>query len=98
MNFIIKVADFGLAESIDSSKLYFRQDKDDIVRLPMKWLAPECINEGVFSEKSDVVMIFLFQLPDLYLVLGGLFMSLVHLANIHRLFHWKSLLLFCSSV
>jgi hypothetical protein len=52
--FVIEVADFGLSESIDTSKQYFRQDQL-IVRLPIKWLAPESINEGVFSEKSDVV-------------------------------------------
>ena len=55
MNFVIKVADFGLAESIDSSKDYFRQDQENTVKLPIKWLAPESINDGLFSEKTDVV-------------------------------------------
>ena len=54
---MIKVADFGLAESIDPTKEYFRQDRDAIIMLPIKWLALESINEGVFSEKSDVVSI-----------------------------------------
>ena len=54
-NFVIKVADFGLSESIDTSKQYFRQDKQVVVRLPIKWLAPESINDGIFSEKTDVV-------------------------------------------
>lgn len=52
---MIKVADFGLSESIDTTKEYFRQDQEGIVKLPIKWLAPESINDGVFSEKSDVV-------------------------------------------
>ena len=49
------MADFGLSESIDTSKQYFRQDKQVVVRLPIKWLAPESINDGIFSEKTDVV-------------------------------------------
>ena len=54
-NFVIKVADFGLSESIDMSKQYFRQDKQAAVRLPFKWMAPESITDGIFSEKTDVV-------------------------------------------
>ena len=54
---MIKVADFGLAENIDMTKDYFRQNQDAIIKLPVKWLALESINDGVFSEKSDVVSI-----------------------------------------
>jgi len=57
MNFVIKVADFGLSESIDTSKDYFRQSQDEVIKLPLKWMAPESINDGLFSEKSDVVRI-----------------------------------------
>ena len=39
INFVIKVADFGLSESMDTTKEYFRQDKDAIIKLPIKWLA-----------------------------------------------------------
>ena len=55
VNFVIKVADFGLSESIDVSKDYFRQNPEAAVKLPIKWMAPESISDGVFSEKSDVV-------------------------------------------
>ncbi len=54
-SFVIKVADFGLSESIDITKDYFRQSQDNTIKLPIKWLAIESINDGIFSEKTDVV-------------------------------------------
>ena len=54
--FIIKVADFGLAEGL-GSKEYFRQSEEQVVKLPLRWLALESINDKIFSEKSDVVRI-----------------------------------------
>ena len=38
---MIKVADFGLSESMDTSKEYFRQSQDDTIKLPIKWMAIE---------------------------------------------------------
>ena len=58
-SFVIKVADFGLSESIDANKEYFRQSQEDTIKLPIKWLSIESINDGVFSEKTDVVMLLL---------------------------------------
>ncbi len=53
--FVIKVADFGLSVSMDLTKEYFRQSQDESIKLPIKWMALESMNESKFSEKSDVV-------------------------------------------
>ena len=52
---VIKVADFGLAKDMYASE-YFRQDKSGSnVKLPFKWMPLESLQEGLFSQKSDVV-------------------------------------------
>ena len=51
---VIKVADFGLSMNM-YEKMYFRQDKREGVKLPVKWMAIESIEDAVFSEKTDVV-------------------------------------------
>ena len=58
MNFVIKVADLGLSETINPAKDYLRlpdNTETEGMKLPVKWLAPECFSDWVFSEKSDVV-------------------------------------------
>ena len=51
---VIKVADFGLSEDI-YARNYFRQGCEGGVRLPIRWMAIECLQDGLFSEKTDVV-------------------------------------------
>ena len=52
---MIKVSDFGLTEDI-YARNYFRQGREDgVVKLPVKWMSPESLNDGVFTEKTDVV-------------------------------------------
>ena len=50
----IKVSDFGLSEDMYTAG-YFRQDKDDRVKLPFKWMALESLMDGIYDEKTDVV-------------------------------------------
>lgn len=52
--YVLKVADFGLSEA-KCNKDYVRQQMTSEVKLPIKWMAPESINDGIFSEKTDVV-------------------------------------------
>ena len=56
---MIKVADFGLTEHM-CARNYFRQgrqreDGEAPVKLPVRWMAVESLNNGIFSEKTDVV-------------------------------------------
>ena len=58
-DFVIKVADFGLSEDV-YARNYFRQgrqgeDGEAPVKLPLRWMAVESLNDGIFSEKTDVV-------------------------------------------
>ena len=58
-NNVIKVSDFGLSEDV-YSRNYFRQGTDSeggeaSVKLPVRWMALESLNDGIFSEKTDVV-------------------------------------------
>ena len=67
----IKVADFGLSENT-GSKDYFRQNTDEAngAKLPVKWMAMESLEQGVFSEKTDVVGLnYAMNVGNLYSVL-----------------------------
>ena len=48
----MKVGDFGLARDV-YSHLYYRADKHSCI--PVKWAAPEVLNDGLCTERSDVV-------------------------------------------
>uniref|UniRef100_A0A3B3BMY7 receptor protein-tyrosine kinase n=1 Tax=Oryzias melastigma TaxID=30732 RepID=A0A3B3BMY7_ORYME len=46
-----KIGDFGLARDIDNDSNYVVRGN---VRLPVKWMAPESIFQGMYTTKSDV--------------------------------------------
>ena len=57
-HFLIKITDFGLSEDV-FLRNYFREGSDgEKVKLPVKWMAPESLSDGLFSEKSDVVCVY----------------------------------------
>ena len=60
-HFLIKITDFGLSEDV-FVRNYFRQGSDgEVVKLPVKWMAPESLSDGHFSEKSDVVCTYVLR-------------------------------------
>ena len=50
----VKVGGFGLAEDMYSIS-YVRDPNKTLIKVPFKWMAPESLEEGLFSEQSDVV-------------------------------------------
>ena len=48
----MKVGDFGFARDV-YSHLYYRADEHSCI--PVKWAAPEVLNDGLCTERSDVV-------------------------------------------
>lgn len=50
-DYIMKIADFGLARDIHSQD-YYRKTTDG--RLPVKWMAPESLFDKVYDAQSDV--------------------------------------------
>ena len=54
---MIKVADFGLTEDMYGTN-YFRRTKNETgsdEKVPIRWMAPESIDNDVYTEATDVV-------------------------------------------
>lgn len=49
----IKVGDFGLARNVYTSN-YYRASRT--AKLPVKWMPPETLHDGISNEKTDVVI------------------------------------------
>ena len=47
----VKIADFGLLRHTNESELY---EVTSVNNLPMKWMAPEALESGIFTFKTDV--------------------------------------------
>lgn len=50
-NNVVKISDFGLAKDIYKNDNYKKKSNGPV---PVKWLAVECLRDGVFSTQSDV--------------------------------------------
>ena len=50
----MSIADFGLSRDVYSKDYYRMGTKTP---LPVKWMAPESLNDNVFTVKSDVVRV-----------------------------------------
>ena len=48
------MADFGLSKDI-SGNVYYRQEMSSRVKLPIKWMAIESMEDGIFTEMTDIV-------------------------------------------
>ena len=51
----IKVGDFGLARDV-YTKDYYRVSSVE-AKIPIKWMAPEALYDGISNEKTDMVSV-----------------------------------------
>lgn len=73
----VKVADFGLSRDIYERDYYSCENRKN--RLPVKWMALESLQKGIFNCKTDVVTNMHFLYSD-FRVQEHLILS-VHLKN-----------------
>ena len=58
---VVKIGDFGLARDIYKND-YYRKEGEGL--LPVRWMSPESLTDGVFTTQSDIWY-------DFYLILTG---------------------------
>ena len=66
-NGVIKVADFGLTEDMYGTN-YFRRKKSltgSEEKVPIRWMAPESIENNIYDEFTDVVSLNIVSLLPL---------------------------------
>ena len=49
------MADFGLTEDIYNTNYYRRGKSGSEEKVPIRWMAPESIEEDIYNETTDVV-------------------------------------------
>ena len=52
LNITVKIGDFGLAREIYSMHYYKQMSSNKL--LPIRWMSPESICDGIYTSKSDV--------------------------------------------
>lgn len=60
-DYVVKIADFGLARDIQESE-YYRKNTNG--RLPIKWMAPESLRDKFYDTQSDVYVFGIECKPD----------------------------------
>lgn len=53
----VKIGDFGMTRDVYETDYYRKGGKG---LLPVRWMAPECLKDGLFSSQSDVWCVYLF--------------------------------------
>ena len=48
---VVKIGDFGMARDVYETEYYRKEGKG---LLPVRWMAPESLRDGVFTSQSDV--------------------------------------------
>ena len=48
---VVKITDFGLSKCLDVGESGYQAGAG---KVPLRWLAPECVKERAYSHKSDV--------------------------------------------
>ncbi|KAH7936638.1 hypothetical protein HPB49_001882 [Dermacentor silvarum] len=51
-DFVVRVADFGLSRDVYEKDYYSGDNKK--TKLPVKWMAPESLEKGIYNHKTDV--------------------------------------------
>ena len=50
-NMVIKISDFGMSRRLQARE-YYRKGGE--ILLPVRWMAPECMDDGVFTVSGDI--------------------------------------------